>query len=82
MNECRGIQDIYYYPKGYKTPEYFAENVECAYTLNPISKDLPTIYIKRKFYDDYKKEYESYGLVFPYPRRTGWYGVQNISFSK
>jgi hypothetical protein len=74
-NECHTLEDIYYYPSKLYTPEFFAETQYCPYTLNPLPRKLPTLYIKRKYYDDYTHEYTDYGLEFPYPRRLGNEGV-------
>ena len=74
-NECNEVQDIYYYPDKTYNPDYFAIIQRCPYTLNILNKELPTFYIKRRFYDDYAKEYTDLGLMFPYPRRTGQEGV-------
>ena len=75
-NECHEVEDIYYFEEGYKTQSYFTKTANCPYTLNPLPRYYPTRYIKRGDYDDYKEEYESYGLEFPYkPKRQGKEGV-------
>lgn len=73
MHKCTEIDNIYYKPGRHKfqSPEYFRQAMKCPYTLTEIQADVPTMYIQSKFYDEYKKEYESYGLVYPYPREVG-----------
>lgn len=68
INECDTLKDIYYYPSQLYTPQLFAETQRCPYTLTILKQPLPTLYIIRKHYDEYAKEYTDYGLEFPYPR--------------
>ncbi len=69
------IQDIYYYPGSFYSPEYFAKAQREPYTLNECKEDCVTFVIRRKFYDSYAKQYTDLGLEFPYPRREGMEGV-------
>lgn len=73
FDKCKTVLNIYYKPgrNSYENPEYFRKSERCPYTLTEISTDTPTVYIQAKFYDEYKKEYESWGLVYPYPRNVG-----------
>jgi hypothetical protein len=66
MHRCNSIVDIYYYPSNVKYD--FQETETCRYTLTILNKDLPTLRIKRQFYDKYKLQYEKYGAEYPYKR--------------
>lgn len=65
---CDTVEDIYYYPSNLYSPDYFALTQRCPYTLTILSEPNTTLYIKRKYYDEYAKEYTRYGLEFPYPK--------------
>lgn len=64
-NQCKSITDIYYYPPNVSYD--FNKTEQCKYTLNILNKDIPTIRINRKFYNNYKEEYEKqYKMPYPF----------------
>jgi len=67
----RQVQDIYYYPGGFLSNEYFENSQRKPYTLTQCFKPCVTTYILRKNYDRYAREYTDLGLEYPYPKKIG-----------
>lgn len=76
-NQCRhsknNIIDIYYAPN---RDDLYVQTIsnfqKCPYTLNKCDWECPTLYIARRDYDDWAKEFTDLGLKPPHPKKRGW----------
>ena len=65
---CRSVIDVHYYPGDVYNENFFEKAMRCPYTLNRCKNECNTVYLNRKYYDEYKEEYEQWGIEYPYPK--------------